>query len=88
MPDVTVDYDFHQVTASGEEFFNRTAQQELSNRTLPDIFDVTEGFQLVTGQNIPLASFPAGDYRLEIKVTDKEDSNEISKDLLFTIEEG
>ena len=88
MPDVTVDYDFHQVTASGEAFFNRTAQQELSNRTLPDIFDVTEGFQLVTGQNIPLASFPAGDYRLEIKVTDKEDSNEISKDLLFTVEEG
>ena len=88
MPDVQVDYDFHQVTASGEDFFNRTAPQELSNRTLPDIFDVTEGFQLVTGQNIPLASFPAGDYRLEIKVTDNEDSNEITTDLLFTIEEG
>ena len=88
MPDVQVDYEFHQVTASGEDFFNRTAPQELSNRTLPDIFDVTEGFQLVTGQNIPLASFPAGDYRLEIKVTDNEDSNEITRDLLFSIEEG
>ena len=88
MPDVTVEYDFHQVTASGEEFFNRAPPQELNNSSLPDFFDVTQGFQLITGQQVPVGSFPAGDYRLEIKVTDKEDSNEISKDLLFTVEEG
>lgn len=88
MPDVTVDYDFYTQTAGGEEFFNSTEPQVMNNQTLPPSFDVTEGFQLVTGQNIPLGGFPAGSYRLEIKVTDNEGSNELTKDLLFTVAES
>ena len=34
-------------------------------------FDLAAGHQLQSGQAVPLASFPEGQYRLEIKVTDK-----------------
>ena len=88
MPDVTVDYDFHTVTADGDEFFNRTASQQLGPQTLPPGFDVRQGMQLVTGQNIPLGGFPAGDYRLDIKVTDNEEDDEMTHELFFSVAEN
>ena len=85
MPDVTVDYDFYTQNDGGEDFFNRTAPQALGPQTLPPGFDVRQGMQLVTGQNIPLGGFPAGDYRLEIKVTDNEEDEELTQDLFFSV---
>ena len=85
MPDITVDYDFYARNGGGEEFFNRTAPQQLGPQTLPPGFDVRQGMQLVTGQNIPLGGFPAGDYRLEIKVTDNEEDEELTQDLFFSV---
>ena len=35
--------------------------------------------------SIPLASFPAGDYRLEIKVTDKASSKTLVQNVAFTV---
>ena len=49
----------------------RRARSRSNATTLPPAFDMSLGHQLQTGQAVPLASFPAGDYRLEIKVTDK-----------------
>ena len=46
------------------------------------------GHQLQTGQAVPLASFPAGDYRLEIKVTDKLANKTITRDVNFTVTAG
>ena len=85
MPDVTVDYDFYTRNDGGEEFFNRTAPQQFGPQTLPPGFDVRQGMQLVTGQNIPLGGFPAGNYRLEIKVTDNEEDEELTHDLFFSV---
>jgi len=59
----------------------------LSSERLPPGFDVAEA-TLVDGQNIPLGGFPAGDYRLQIKVTDNERSSELMHDLLFTVAES
>ena len=42
----------YTVNDDGDEFFNRTDPQVMNNQTLPPGFDVTQGFQLVTGQNI------------------------------------
>ncbi len=84
MPDITVSYDFHSRTADGDEFFNRTAPQQLGPQTLPPGFDVRQ-FPLVIPQNIPLGGFPAGAYRLEIKVTDNEEDTELTQDLLFSV---
>jgi hypothetical protein len=88
-PDVTVEYNFYQKPAgAAEKFFNKTSPQELNGKTLPAAFDMSLGHQLQTGQAVPLASFPAGDYRLEIKVTDKLGTKTVTRDVNFTVTAG
>ena len=88
-PDVTVEYNFYQKPAGGQEkFFNKTSPQPLNATTLPPQFDMSLGHQLQTGQAVPLASFPAGDYRLEIKVTDKLSTKSLTRDVNFTVTAG
>ena len=87
-PNITIEYTFHQRSDGAEEYFNRTNPQEFNSQTLPPAFDVTLGHQIVAGQTIPLSLFPAGDYRLEIKVTDNTNSAEIIENVMFTVLES
>src|SRR6185369_15082043 len=88
-PDVTVEYNFYQKPQGApEKFFNKTSPQPLNATTLPPAFDMSLGHQLQTGQAVPLASFPAGDYRLEIKVTDKLTTKSLTRDVNFTVTAG
>ncbi len=84
-PDVTVEYNFYVKQAGAEKFFNKTNPQALNAQTLPAGFDFAAGHQLQTGQAIPLGSFPEGDYRLEIKVTDKLSSKSLMRELNFSV---
>jgi hypothetical protein len=95
-PDVVVEYNFCQVAAgnepkagepckAGEKFFNKTNPQNLNASTLPPQFDFAAGHQLQSGQAVPLASFPEGQYRLEIKITDKIASKSLTRDINFTV---
>ena len=85
-PDVTVEYNFYQKPAGQpEKFFNKTSPQSLNAQTLPPNFDFAQGHQLQSGQAVPLASFPEGDYRLEIKVTDKIANKTLTRDVNFTV---
>jgi hypothetical protein len=85
-PDVTVEYNFYQKAAGQpEKFFNKTNPQSLNAQTLPPQFDLAAGHQLQSGQAVPLASFPEGDYRLEIKVTDKLANKTLTREINFTI---
>jgi hypothetical protein len=84
-PDVTVEYNFYVKQAGAEKFFNKTNPQALNAQTLPAGFDFAAGHQLQTGQAIPLGSFPEGDYRLEIKVTDKLSSKSLTRELNFSV---
>jgi hypothetical protein len=85
-PDVTVEYNFYQKPAGQpEKFFNKTSPQSLNAQTLPPNFDFAAGHQLQSGQAVPLASFPEGDYRLEIKVTDKIANKTLTRDINFTV---
>lgn len=86
-PDVTIEYDFHQLTAAGEEFFNKTEPQLFNPETLPPDFDIDLGYQVIGGQTIPLTLFPAGDYRLAIKVTDNTSGADLTRELMFTVRE-
>lgn len=70
-PNLTVEYNFYRKDAGAEKFFNKTDPQQLNDKTLGPNFDLKAGHQLLGGQGVPLASFPEGDYRLEIKITDK-----------------
>jgi hypothetical protein len=84
-PDVQIEYSFHQKLAEGEKYFNKTTPQQLNAETLPPTFDVATTLMLPGGQSVPLASFPPGDYRMEIKVTDKLGKKTITHDVPFTV---
>jgi hypothetical protein len=85
-PDVSVEYNFYQKqTGQPEKFFNKTNPQNLNAQTLPPQFDLAAGHQLQSGQAVPLASFPEGDYRLEIKVTDKIANKTLTREVTFTV---
>ena len=84
-PDVQVEYNFYAKNADGEKFFNKTNPQALNASTLPPQFDLAAGHQLQSGQAVPLATFPEGDYRLEIKVTDKIANKSLTRDVNFSV---
>ena len=85
-PDVSVEYNFYQrLSGQPEKFFNKTNPQNLNAQTLPPNFDFAAGHQLQSGQAVPLASFPEGDYRLEIKVTDKIANKTLTREINFTV---
>jgi hypothetical protein len=85
-PDVSVEYNFYQKLAGQpEKFFNKTNPQNLNAQTLPPQFDLAAGHQLQSGQAVPLASFPEGDYRLEIKITDKIANKTLTREISFTV---
>ena len=85
-PNVQVDYAFHQKLPEGEKYFNRTQPQVLNAESLPPEFDVAAGHQLPGTLTVPLASFPAGDYRLEIKITDKTSNKTLTQNVSFTVQ--
>jgi hypothetical protein len=82
-PDVTVEYNFYTTQSGTEKFFNKTNPQSMNAQTLPSGFDPAAG--ITNGQTIPLASFPEGDYRLEIKITDKLASKSLTRDVKFSV---
>lgn len=84
-PDVSVEYNFYRKAGAEEKFFNKTNPQEFNATTLPPQFDMAAGHTLVGGLSIPLASFPEGDYRLEIKVHDKAANKSKVENISLTV---
>jgi hypothetical protein len=84
-PDVTVEYAFFQQVEGSEKPFNRMNPQQFNAGTLPPQFDPDQGFQLAAGWSVPLKSFPAGDYRLEIKVQDNRSQKSITREVRFSV---
>jgi hypothetical protein len=84
-PDVTIDFKFYQKAADKETYFNKTDPQALNAQTLPPQFDLAAGHQLPGSLAVPLASFPEGDYRLEIEIQDKLASKKVTRDVTFSV---
>jgi hypothetical protein len=85
-PDVQVEFNFHQKAADGsEKYFNKTEPQQLNAQTLPPEFSVAAGHQLPGSLVVGLTPFPVGDYRLEIKVTDKPSGKVVTQNVNFTV---
>ena len=84
-PDVNMDFKFYQKAGDKETYFNKTEPQVLNAQTLPPQFDLAAGHQLLGTLELPLASFPEGDYRLEIDVQDKVSSQKLTKNVNFTV---
>ena len=86
-PDLTVEYAFYRKDGAEEKYFNKTNPQQFNAKTLPAAWDAEMGHVISAGQSIPLTSFPAGDYRLEIKVTDNRSSSTINRNVTFSVAE-
>jgi hypothetical protein len=84
-PDVTIDFKFNRKNGDNYEYFNKTEPQQLNAQTLPPTFDLAAGHQLPGSLAVPLASFPEGDYRLDIEVTDKTAGKTLKRDVTFTV---
>ena len=87
-PNMTIEYNFHRKEGDAEKYFNKTAPQELNAQTLPPEFNVNAGHQLPGSLVVPLASFPEGDYRLEIKITDKVSGKTLTENANFSVVAG
>ena len=85
LPDVDVTYTFNTRGAAGAEYFNETNPQVFNEQTLPPGFDLAAAHQLVAGQAVPLAAFPAADYRLDITVTDKTNDATLTRNVEFSV---
>jgi hypothetical protein len=84
-PDITIEYNFYsKPSGAPEKFFNHTSPQNFNAQTMPQ-FDAAAGHQIPGGIAIPLGSFPEGDYRLEIKITDKIANKTVTRDVNFTV---
>jgi hypothetical protein len=84
--DVSVEYRFHRkLIDGGEEFFNETAPQIFDKDTLPIDFNLATGHDLFATQTVPLATFPPGDYRLEIRVRDRLADKVVTHDVPLTV---
>ncbi len=84
-PNLTLEYEFHKVEGTGEKFFNKTTPQVVSAANLPPQFDPAK-FPVPGGITVPLGSFTEGQYRLNIKITDKANNSKLlSQDVKFTV---
>jgi hypothetical protein len=83
-PDLYLEYNFHRKEGGAEKFFNKTAPQAVNAAMLPPTFDPAK-FPVPGGIEVPLKSFPEGEYRLEIKVTDKVSGKVVTRDVNFTV---
>jgi hypothetical protein len=82
-PDLDVDYNFFR--AAEEKPFSKLATTSFNATTLPGEFNINVGHQVFVGQGIPLTSFAPGDYKLEIRITDKTNSQVITRNVPFTV---
>ncbi len=86
-PDVDVAYNFFRGTE--EKPFTRLATQSFNATTLPAEFNLAAGHQVMVGQGVPLKNpsmtFAPGEYRLEIRVTDKTSNQTITRNVQFAV---
>lgn len=83
-PNLVMEYNFHRKENGAEKFFNKTSPQTISGANLPPTFDPSK-FPVPGGIEVPLTSFPEGEYRLEIKISDKAAGKTVTKDVSFVV---
>jgi hypothetical protein len=81
VPNVTADFAFYHKADGTEKFFNRTGPQPFGAKADPKT-------GVFIGTAVPLESFPEGDFRLEIKITDKVTGKTKVENAQFTVIPG
>ena len=82
-PDLDVGY----TLSRGEEAkpFAKMANTAFNATTLPAEFNLGAGHQVLVAQGLPLATFAPGSYKLAITITDKTNSQNITRTVPFTV---
>jgi hypothetical protein len=82
-PDLNVEYNFFH---AGEDkpFVNMPASA-YNATTLPAEFNLAAGHTVFVGQGVPLTTFNPGDYKVEIKITDKTNNQSLTRPVNFTV---
>ena len=83
-PDLTLEYSFLRKEGAEDKFFNKTNPQAINESNLPPQFDPAK-FPVPGGITVPLKSFPEGEYRLEIKITDKTSNKVLTQNVKFNV---
>lgn len=83
-PNMVMEYNFHRTENGEEKFFNKTNPQNINASNLPPQFDPAV-FPVPGGITVPLATFPEGQFRLEIKIIDKAAGRELVRNVNFTV---
>lgn len=83
-PNLVMEYNFHRKEGGAEKFFNKTNPQTINATNLPPTFDPAK-FPVPGGIEVPLTTFPEGEYRLEIKIIDKNSGKTVTRDVNFTV---
>ena len=78
-------YTFFRQEDGTEKRFNSTAPQTFTAETMGAGFDPSGNSSIQAGQGVPLQSFPEGNYRLEIKITDKLSAKVLTQNVNFTV---
>jgi len=79
-PDLTIENSFNQKTADGEKFFNKTQPQSVNAQG-----PYTVSMGVPNFLEVPLVSFAPGDYRLEVKITDKASGKTLTQNVNFSV---
>lgn len=82
-PDLNVEYSFFR--GSEAKPFTRMPPSQYNATNLPPEFNLAAGHQVFVGKGVPLATFAPGDYKIEIKITDKTNSQSVTSTLPFTV---
>jgi hypothetical protein len=83
-PDVVIDGSFYQKNADGEKKIFNTDPSAMNASTLPAQFEVLKN-PLPGGGAWGLSSFPAGDFRMEFKITDKVSGKILTRSVAFSV---
>ena len=82
----TSTWNISSIARAEDKAFTKLATQSFNATTLPGQFDLNLGHQVFVGQGIPVKdAFKPGEYRLEIKVTDKTNGQTVTRNVPFTV---
>jgi hypothetical protein len=82
-PDLNVDYNFFR--AGEEKPFVNMPSSQYNASTLPAEFNLAAGHMVFVAQGVPLTTFNPGDYKVQIKITDKTNNQSVMRDVPFSV---
>jgi hypothetical protein len=82
-PDVTVDYNFFK--AGEEKPFVNMPSSSYNAANLPPEFNLAAGHMVFVATGVPLSTFNPGEFKVQIKVTDKTNNQSVTRDVPFTV---